>query len=86
MHDTTVCFSPRHPHQWFLTWLSVRPGKCLAISAQRFPSSRCCLLRVASSSSDHSHLRMVGSAPRREPGLDTTAGLVVDGYDLTRFW
>lgn len=63
------CASPRHSHQWFLTWLSVRPGRCLAISAQRFPSSRCCLLRVTSSSSDHSHLRIVGSASKKKnPG------------------
>ena len=41
-------------HQWFLTWLSVRPGSSLAISDHLLPSSLCALAMICSSSSVHS--------------------------------
>ena len=35
--------------QWFLMLLSVRPGSALAILAQAFPCTTCCVTRIMSS-------------------------------------
>ena len=45
----------------FLIWLSVRPGRSFAISAQRLPKLRCAAMSSPSSSSDHSLLLIAGS-------------------------
>lgn len=47
--------------QKFLTWLSVRPGRRLAISDQRFPISALVLVMIASSSADHAPFLIAGS-------------------------
>lgn len=44
--------------QWFFTALSVRPGKSLAITAHRFPWTRC-EARSSSSSSSEKGLRLI---------------------------
>ena len=48
--------------QWFLIALSVRPGRCLAISAHLFPCSLCARCRVSSSSSVHGSFLIDGSS------------------------
>lgn len=49
-------------HQKFLTWLSVLPGRRLAISDQRLPISALVLVIKASSSGVHVPFLMLGSA------------------------
>lgn len=47
--------------QWFLMALSVRPGRCFAISAQRFPYFLCNARIFSSSSCVNAHFLIFGS-------------------------
>uniref|UniRef100_A0A0A9DBG6 Uncharacterized protein n=1 Tax=Arundo donax TaxID=35708 RepID=A0A0A9DBG6_ARUDO len=48
--------------QWFFTALSVRPGKSLAMTAHRFPWTRCEARRSTSSSSEKGLRLILGSS------------------------
>ena len=60
--STSMCamFSPRRSaeFQWFLTALSVRPGRYLAMSAHLLPNSSWSCMSLRSSSSDQADLLM----------------------------
>mmetsp|Transcript_8745 Transcript_8745/g.22774 ORF Transcript_8745/g.22774 Transcript_8745/m.22774 type:complete len:268 (-) Transcript_8745:631-1434(-) len=60
-----ICCSlllPSVEFQWFLMALSVRPGRSLAISAQRFCRVECASMRSRSSSDDHLSFLTLGSS------------------------
>lgn len=56
----SLCLFFIEEFQWFFIELSVLPLRCLAISAQRLPTTLCAKYRMYSSMSDHSLLVMSG--------------------------
>ena len=61
-HDREKARGMRYAHQWFLTWLSVLPGRSFAISDQRFPNLPLASAMICSSSALHAFFLITGSA------------------------